>query len=96
MEPGVGFEPTTCCLQNSCSNQLSYPGLVGREGFEPPKAQGQLIYSQPRLSTSLSAHVAGAVGIEPTTGVLETPIIPFNYAPIRATLFALAYLRLFM
>ena len=26
MEPEVGFEPTTCCLQNSCSNQLSYSG----------------------------------------------------------------------
>lgn len=23
LEPPVGFEPTTCCLQNSCSNQLS-------------------------------------------------------------------------
>jgi site-specific DNA recombinase len=23
LEPSVGFEPTTCCLQNSCSNQLS-------------------------------------------------------------------------
>gem|GEM_PF-5440955 len=27
VEPTVGFEPTTCCLQNSCSNQLSYVGL---------------------------------------------------------------------
>ena len=25
-EPEVGFEPTTCCLQDSCSSQLSYPG----------------------------------------------------------------------
>ncbi len=32
--------------------------LVGRIGFEPMKAQGQLIYSQPRLTTSLPAHVA--------------------------------------
>ena len=23
MEPIQGFEPRTCCLQNSCSNQLS-------------------------------------------------------------------------
>ena len=28
-EPAEGFEPTTCCLQNSCSNQLSYAGNVG-------------------------------------------------------------------
>lgn len=26
MEPAVGFEPTTCGLQNRCSNQLSYAG----------------------------------------------------------------------
>jgi hypothetical protein len=41
VEPMVGFEPTTYGLQNRCSNQLSYIGvtsLVGREGFEPPKA----------------------------------------------------------
>ena len=29
-EPEVGFEPTTCCLQNSCSNQLSYSGVPSR------------------------------------------------------------------
>ena len=42
LEPMVGFEPTTYGLQNRCSNQLSYIGLkslVGREGFEPPKAK---------------------------------------------------------
>gem|GEM_PF-5709484 len=27
MEPTVGFEPTTYCLQNNCSNQLSYVGI---------------------------------------------------------------------
>jgi len=32
--------------------------LVGRIGFEPMKAQGQLIYSQPRLTTSLPARGA--------------------------------------
>jgi hypothetical protein len=25
-EPELGFEPRTCCLQDSCSSQLSYPG----------------------------------------------------------------------
>ena len=30
--------------------------LVGREGFEPPKAQGQVIYSHSRLTTSLPTH----------------------------------------
>src|SRR5687767_12407713 len=28
--------------------------------------------------------VAGAAGIEPTTAVLETAVIPFNYAPMLA------------
>ena len=39
MEPAEGFEPTTHCLQDSRSDQLSYAGriLVQREGFEPPK-----------------------------------------------------------
>ena len=27
LEPAEGFEPTTYCLQNSRSNQLSYAGL---------------------------------------------------------------------
>lgn len=26
-EPEVGLEPTTCCLQDSCSGQLSYSGI---------------------------------------------------------------------
>lgn len=26
MEPETGFEPVTCCLQDSCSSQLSYSG----------------------------------------------------------------------
>ena len=26
VEPEVGIEPTTCCLQDSCSSQLSYSG----------------------------------------------------------------------
>ena len=32
--------------------------VVGRIGFEPMKAQGQQIYSLPRLTTSVPAHVA--------------------------------------
>ena len=31
-EPAEGFEPTTCCLQNSCSNQLSYAGTTFGSG----------------------------------------------------------------
>ncbi len=28
VEPEIGFEPMTCCLQDSCSGQLSYSGRV--------------------------------------------------------------------
>ncbi len=41
-----------------------------REGFEPPKAQGQQIYSLPRLTTSLPARkflMEPLAGIEPAT-----------------------------
>ena len=31
-------------------------------------------------------HLAGAEGIEPSSKVLETPILPLNYAPIYAVL----------
>jgi hypothetical protein len=32
MEPVVGVEPTTCSLQNCCSNQLSYTGVALERG----------------------------------------------------------------
>jgi hypothetical protein len=39
-EPEVGLEPTTCCLQDSCSGQLSYPGTMGRPtSVEQPAAR---------------------------------------------------------
>ena len=33
----VGLEPTTFCLQNRCSRQVSYIPLVPEVGFEPTK-----------------------------------------------------------
>ena len=44
-----------------------------REGFEPPKAQGQQIYSLPRLTTSLPA-------LEPLAGI-EPATYTFTYTP---------------
>ena len=32
-------------------------------------------------------NLAGVVGIEPTTAVLETDIIPFNYTPMSVLLY---------
>ena len=49
--------------------------VVGEDGFEPPNPK-ELIYSQPRLATSLFAHrqthikVVDATGFEPVTPAL--------------------------
>ena len=50
--------------------------MVGEDGFEPPNPK-ELIYSQPRLATSLFAHsfiehakVVDATGFEPVTPAL--------------------------
>src|SRR5204863_7735396 len=49
--PRVGLEPTTCCLEGSCSIQLSYRGLVlimaSRCGFHA--------FGHPRLAISRTA-----------------------------------------
>lgn len=55
------------------------PRMVGEDGFEPPNPE-ELIYSQPRLATSLFAHVpisiarsqgvVDATGFEPVTPAL--------------------------
>ena len=36
LEPSEGVEPPTHCLQDRCSAELSYKGLVAGGGFEPP------------------------------------------------------------
>ena len=36
-----------------------------------------------RVLISPSLRMAGAVGIEPTSGGLESLILPLNYAPIK-------------
>ncbi len=51
--------------------------MVGEDGFEPPNPK-ELIYSQPRLATSLFTHAVGmhfdkvvdAKGFEPLTPAL--------------------------
>ena len=52
--------------------------MVGEDGFEPPNPK-ELIYSQPRLATSLFTHVVSrdfaqkvvdATGFEPVTPAL--------------------------
>ena len=40
------------------------------------------LVSQKEKALKTFSALAGAVGIEPTMMVLETTVIPFNYAPI--------------
>ena len=61
-----------CCL----TTWLHPKKVVGEDGFEPPNPK-ELIYSQPRLATSLFTHrldtrldVVDTVGFEPTTPAL--------------------------
>lgn len=71
--------------------------MVLGEGVEPPKAQGRLIYSQMRLTTSLSqlAHMEPTEGFEPTTRCLQnsrstTELCRHNYCnivPLRPCFF---------
>ena len=39
----------------------------------------------------LNFNMAGALGIEPSSGVLETLILPMNYAPLLNTLLLYTY-----
>ena len=59
------------------------PHVVPKEvrSFMPTQKQ-----KRRRTSLRLSLQVAGAVGIEPTSTVLETAVLPLNYAPISVVL----------
>ena len=50
-------------------------------GIEPGSSLGDLIYSQARRRTALTIREAGARGIEPRSGVLETPILAIGRCP---------------
>ncbi len=60
---------------------------MGRpRGIEPPNV-GTTIRCVNHFATiainSIKFKLAGAVGIEPTLEVLETSVLPLNYAPIK-------------
>ncbi len=50
----MGLEPATCCLQNSCSNQLSYAGILST----------LLDYN---FNDQISTQLEPPAGIEPAT-----------------------------
>jgi hypothetical protein len=67
---------------------------MGRIGIEPMKAQGQQIYSLPRLTASVPARKSPATagdkffmeptsGIEPETSSFDAPLFYFAYQRTR-------------
>ena len=74
----AGIGPANDRVKVCCLTTWLHPNkkVVGEDGFEPPNPK-ELIYSQPRLATSLFTHrldtrldVVDTVGFEPTTPAL--------------------------
>ena len=81
MAPKVGLEPTTNRLTAGCSTTelLRNIFMVGLNGLEPSTSRLSGVRSN-QLSYR-PIFLTGAVGIEPTPEVLETSVLPLNYAP---------------
>ncbi len=61
--------------------RLCLPVFMGRlMGIEPTSARATIWCVNHFATTAIL--LAGAVGIEPTPEVLETSVLPLNYAPI--------------
>ena len=76
----AGFEPTHEGVKVPCLTAWLYPKKEGRMmGIEPTNA-GATIRCVNHFAT---IAMAGAAGIEPTLTVLETAVLPLNYAPIK-------------
>ena len=91
----LGFEPRRDGIKIRCLTAWLYPKdyIMGRlMGIEPTNA-GTTIRCVNHFATIAIIYnfksdfslknLAGAVGIEPTPKVLETSILPLNYAPIK-------------
>ena len=75
----AGFEPTHEGVKVPCLTAWLYPNKEGRMmGIEPTNA-GATIRCVNHFATFA---MAGAAGIEPTLTVLETAVLPLNYAPM--------------
>ncbi len=77
-----GIEPENDGVKVRCLTAWLIPNKhMGRSrGIEPPNA-GTTIRCVNHFATI--AMLAGAAGIEPTLTVLETAVLPLNYAPIN-------------
>jgi hypothetical protein len=62
-------------------------------GIEPTNA-GTTIRCVNHFATIAIIKLAGAVGIEPTPKVLETFVLPLNYAPMKYNWFIKYFLTL--
>ena len=97
-QPEEGFEPTTCCLQDSRSNQLSYSGakqpayyrnvlrksqVVAHTGFEP--VISALRGRCPGPLDECAAFMAGELGFEPRLADPESAVLPLDYSPPHFT-----------
>ena len=80
MAPQVGLEPTTDRLTADSSTTELLWNMVGLSGLEPPTSRLSGVRSN-QLSYR-PIYFTGAVGIEPTLEVLETSVLPLNYAPM--------------
>ncbi len=85
----LGFEPRNDGVKVRCLTAWLYPNCnlfvlkMGRSmGLEPTNAGATIRCVNPFATTAIiQLTLAGAVGIEPTPKVLETFVLPLNYAP---------------
>ena len=54
-------------------------------GLEPTNAGATIRCVNPFATTATLFNLAGAAGIEPTLTVLETAVLPLNYAPTKVS-----------
>ena len=82
MERVMGIEPTTSAWKAEVLplNYTRILTIMGRMMGIEPTSVGTTIRCVNHFATTA---MAGAVGIEPTSKVLETSILPLKYAPIK-------------
>ena len=82
MERVMGIEPTTSAWKAEVLplNYTRTLTIMGRMMGIEPTSVGTTIRCVNHFATTA---MAGAVGIEPTSKVLETSILPLKYAPIK-------------
>ena len=79
----AGFEPAHEGVKVPCLTAWLYP-IKGRlVGIEPTNAGATIRCVNHFAITAIISKKAGVVGIEPTSMVLETIVLPLNYTPIK-------------